>query len=655
MKNNEILNEANEALQRTLLMMNYDMKKTLTENVDVISEQNVNCGSNPIGEDEMEEIVDNLWQTLQNMQALFVRSFSSTGSQGLSNAKEIFNTVNDASKRTVKDDLTGKCVPGIVGLKEAYAERAKKGGLLFSTTGNLADEITSASKDSVFQDSQGKKGLKYMNAAIQVLNTGKPYSVDSSDTSTSTSTSTGVFDELKKIVGGENSNVNNIPSWRVEYPNSIIQFANTGRLFQYTADGKTLTKKGNWKVENGKLIKIYDGSKQKEVITKSSNKKSVPSITDKKILDTLNFEYKFPGDNTYVYDFVPNGTMTEQTNKGGTWYAKNVKTGKVFNISKNFPQTEKKLNTEFPSAANPIDKSPKDLNTTGGEKTTKDDVSQIKSKGLEVQPVGTDLSKASKITLPSKTKSTTPTTSSTTQDMSNLDTFGPATPVKESLKKSLKKNLMEVKENKENIMVETNIVEKRFKFIVEGKTFETENDQDFLIESVISEIGYLKAQGYTPKAINEGLFSMLGSLLGGAATSAPAVFGEYIASWLTKQLGIPQNSYMNGVIVSLVGNLNIADYDRFFSDCRFASNKIADSLIEGYLLQLQNEKNANSGASGFIVSALRNSVVDYFAEDKNSLIQILEDKIGEFICPKLSKLSSVIGDKADDIKAKAVA
>ena len=112
---------------------------------------------------------------------------------------------------------------------------------------------------------------------------------------------------------------------------------------------------------------------------------------------------------------------------------------------------------------------------------------------------------------------------------------------------------------------------------------------------------------------------------------------------------------MNGVIVSLVGNLNIADYDRFFSDCRFASNKIADSLIEGYLLQLQNEKNANSGASGFIVSALRNSVVDYFAEDKNSLIQILEDKIGEFICPKLSKLSGVIGDKANDIKAKAVA
>ena len=38
MKNKEILEEGKEALNRTLLMMNYDMKKTLTENVEVLSE-----------------------------------------------------------------------------------------------------------------------------------------------------------------------------------------------------------------------------------------------------------------------------------------------------------------------------------------------------------------------------------------------------------------------------------------------------------------------------------------------------------------------------------------------------------------------------------------------------------------------------------------
>ena len=82
------------------------------------------------------------------------------------------------------------------------------------------------------------------------------------------------------------------------------------------------------------------------------------------------------------------------------------------------------------------------------------------------------------------------------------------------------------------------------------------------------------------------------------------------------------------------------------------NNKIADSLIEGYVLQLQKQKDLSSGAGGFIISAMRNSVVDYFTEDKNSLIQKLEDTIGEFLCPKLSKLSGTITDKAEDLKAK---
>ena len=576
MKNNEILEEGKEALQRTLLMMKYDMKKTLTENVEVINEQG----------NEDQEIANLLY----------------SGAHGSPGTKEK-NLIDGFSK--IKNANQYQSVEK---LYAAYGREKTLQDMLRSELGNDDLDVIEKIKKSLdsvgvsvnYKPGQGINQNVFDYNTLTISTTGN---VNKKSSTTSSS-----LDDLKKIVKGEDSNVNKLPSFKVKYPNSIIHFANNGRFYQYSSDGKSLSKKGTWKIENGKIIKTYDTS---------SPKKSVPAITDKNLLSTLNFEYKFPGDNTYVYDFIPSGTMTEQTNKGGTWYAKNLKTGKVFNISQHYPQTEKKLNTEFPSAANPIDKSPKELSTEPVEPA------------LPEPPPAPDLNAAAGLEPPKLQK--------------------------ESLKNSLKKNLMEVKENKENIMVETNIVEKRFKFIVEGKTFETEKDQDFLIESVISEIGYLRAQGYTPKAINEGLFSMLGSLLGGAATSAPAVFGEYIAGWLTKQLGIPQNSYMNGVIVSLVGNLNIADYDRFFSDCRFASNKIADSLIEGYLVQLQNEKSVNSGASGFIVSALRNSVVDYFAEDKNSLIQILEDKIGEFICPKLSKLSSVIGDKAEDIKAKAVA
>jgi hypothetical protein len=232
----------------------------------------------------------------------------------------------------------------------------------------------------------------------------------------------------------------------------------------------------------------------------------------------------------------------------------------------------------------------------------------------------------------------------------------PKPTIKESMKKTLKTKLVEKTQEKENLLIETKIITNRFNLLSEGFVVETVEDQVQFIDDIIVEMNYMVSQGYSSQVINEGLFSMLGSLFGGSLKSVPAVFGEYIANWLTKTLGVPEGSFIQSSIVALVGNLNIADYDKFFTDCRFASNKIADSLIEGYLIQMQKRADATSqGASGFIVSALRNAVSEYFLEDKDGIVQILQEKIGDFICPKLNKVSSAIADKADEIKDKAVA
>lgn len=227
--------------------------------------------------------------------------------------------------------------------------------------------------------------------------------------------------------------------------------------------------------------------------------------------------------------------------------------------------------------------------------------------------------------------------------------------IKESLKKNLKQTLNEKKIIEENLLIEKKIVANRYNLIGNGLVLETEEQQMKFVESLIAETQYLSAQGYSSQAINEGLFDLIGSLFKGSFTSVPAVVGEYIAQWLLKTLGLPKDSYMAGVIIALVGNLNISDYDKFFTDCRFASNKIADSLIEGYIVKLQNEKSMNQGAGGFVLSALRNAVVDYFVEDKNGLIEKLEEKIGDFICPKLSAMAGKMGDVTKAVKDKVVA
>lgn len=231
----------------------------------------------------------------------------------------------------------------------------------------------------------------------------------------------------------------------------------------------------------------------------------------------------------------------------------------------------------------------------------------------------------------------------------------PKSTIKESLKKNLKQTLTEKRQLEENLIIERKIVSNRYNLIGNGVILETEDQQIKFVESIIAETQYLSAQGYSSEVINEQLFDMIGSLFKGSFTSVPAVFGEYIAAWLLKTLGLPKDSYMGGVIIALVGNLNISDYDKFFTDCRFATNKIADSLIEGYIIKLQNEKSMNQGAGGFVLSALRNAVVDYFTEDKSGLIEKLEEKLGEFICPKLSKVSSKMGDVAQSVKDKAMA
>jgi len=227
---------------------------------------------------------------------------------------------------------------------------------------------------------------------------------------------------------------------------------------------------------------------------------------------------------------------------------------------------------------------------------------------------------------------------------------------KPTIQESLKKTLAEKKHEKENLLIESKIITNRFNILSEGLELTTDDQKINFVESISEEINYLTTQGYTSEVINEGLFSFLGSLFGGSVKSVPAVFGEYIAQWLTKKLGIPEGSFMQSAIIALVGNLNISDYDKFFTDCRFASNKIADSLIEGYLIQMQQRAQATSqGATGFITSAMRNAISEYLLEDKDGIVQKLQDMIGDFLCPKLSKVASTLQDKAEDMKDKAVA
>ncbi len=209
----------------------------------------------------------------------------------------------------------------------------------------------------------------------------------------------------------------------------------------------------------------------------SSSKKNIPSETDKNLLSTLNFEYTYPGDNTYVYDFVPSGTMTEQTGTSGTWYAKNTKTGKVFNITKNFPKTAEKLNIEYPSAANPVDKSPKNITTVEPSKLednkTAPDLSNIQGKNLKLNLLVPKLTQHKKLF---NNKNNNYETNNTGYEQ--LRYFWTIRNRKGKCKKIIKENLIEVKEERKLEWLKLILLKRDLNFIVEGKSFKTINEQD---------------------------------------------------------------------------------------------------------------------------------------------------------------------------------
>jgi len=225
------------------------------------------------------------------------------------------------------------------------------------------------------------------------------------------------------------------------------------------------------------------------------------------------------------------------------------------------------------------------------------------------------------------------------------------------VKNILKKNLLEVKSKKEDLMVESKIITNRFNFLVENRKFETDKDLELFMEDYIAEVSYLRTQGYDSKVIEEaaGLFSTLSSIFGGTATALPSAMGEYLVDWLMKILNIPSGSYMAKVVSVFIASINVSDYDRVLTDCRFTTNALADALIKGYAKELQEKASMDKGASGFLVTALRNSVVDYFTEGNDSMVQKLEDQIADFLCPKMTKVSSKIADKYDELKNKVMA
>ena len=221
----------------------------------------------------------------------------------------------------------------------------------------------------------------------------------------------------------------------------------------------------------------------------------------------------------------------------------------------------------------------------------------------------------------------------------------------ESLDKIIKKTLMEASENKKRIIQEEKIISSRFNFILENMEPKTKQGRDEIYMNILSEMIYLDIQGFDKKVISEqveGVFGVLSNLFGRSTSAIADSFKEKGVEWIVEKLGFGGNSYMKNFLITGLGNVNIMDIPKLFTNCEFLTKKIAETIPEAYLRKLEYQK----GIGGMFTDVVRNTLYDVIRE--SSFAQKLEASIAKIVCPLVTKLTGMFSNKLSGMKTKLV-
>jgi hypothetical protein len=213
------------------------------------------------------------------------------------------------------------------------------------------------------------------------------------------------------------------------------------------------------------------------------------------------------------------------------------------------------------------------------------------------------------------------------------------------LNKKVKKSLIEIKEQKEKLLIEQKLVKNRISIILEGINSEEDfkklsNKQQLKISTkFIQELSYLQNTGL----ISEQNFgNILSSLFGGWFGNAIQTFVEPVL----KGILVPWfgEGYFTNFIISLLTK-NTAEFIRGLNDCKIMTKLIAQSISEAVFMQIQDAKGLNS--PGYVF--LRQSMGD--ALTSTEFIKGIEKGFGDMVCDMLGKFTGNAQKVAEKLKS----
>jgi hypothetical protein len=220
--------------------------------------------------------------------------------------------------------------------------------------------------------------------------------------------------------------------------------------------------------------------------------------------------------------------------------------------------------------------------------------------------------------------------------------------IKESeLKFSISENLNKVKNQKNNLLIESVIIKERLTKVIEKNEFKTKRDLDRFSFSLLKESAYLNSKGYNENLVAEQWGGILGGLKGfftGSGFDAiMQYFKEYAVGWMLKTIGLPDTGWLASFVKTAIGNLPLGDIGKL-TNCDYTVPFLTKTIVESIIMKLTPK-----GIDNAFTSVIRNALVDL--GESTAFGQAIESGLRTIVCPVVRQLAGKMGTITNNLSA----
>lgn len=191
------------------------------------------------------------------------------------------------------------------------------------------------------------------------------------------------------------------------------------------------------------------------------------------------------------------------------------------------------------------------------------------------------------------------------------------------MKSILRKHLLEAEKKKLQDKKDSRIIEKRLSLTSD-------------IAGLISEVSYLNKQRYSKNLINENLLDVLSVMFQEDGQKFMETVKKKLGDFLIQKL--QYQGFEQEVLLKAIGDTDVDDVPKLFTDCRFLASKLAEVYTEDFSGAYLNDM------PDFMKDKMTNFVSD--SQTKKQL----EDSFVDKLCPMIGDINSKMELKLKDIR-----